>query len=44
MWAAKKGFTKSMNTLLSYNADIYEKDIKDWTALHYAAFNCKIEN
>lgn len=37
--AAKKGFTKSMDVLLRYGANIYAADARNWTALHFAAFN-----
>ena len=37
--AAKKGNTNVIKKLFDHNANIYAKDLRNWTPLHYAAFN-----
>jgi len=37
--ACKRGHYESVHLLLTSGANIYAQDMRQWTALHYAAYN-----
>lgn len=37
--AAKKGSYEAVAVLLAFGSNIYANDEREWTALHYAAYN-----